>query len=162
MNMVRSNLSLSFRPKAIADLERQYRKDYKKENEQNFKGNVLMTITLGVIRDKGYPEISDCVRLIKAGNNCADEQAYQILDRYLEIEDNKKRGLLGAFSDLCRDLVIDGLVLDEMFADQLKNLEQTVIDRRKAMSNISEMLEKLKALKPDKELGVETDTQETE
>lgn len=160
--MVRSNLTLKFTPMAIADLGRQYRSDFKKENEKNFKGNVLMEITLGVIRDKGMPEVSDIIRLIKAGNNCDDEQAYQILDRYLEVEENKKRGLLGAFGDLCRDLVVDGLVLDEMFADQLNNLEQTVIDRRKAMSNISEMLEKLKALKPDKELGVEADTQEAE
>ena len=85
-----------------------------------------------------------------------------ILERYLEIEENKKRGLLGAFSDLCRDMVIDGLVLDEVFAEQLKNLEQTVIDRKKAMSNISELLEKFKSLQPNKELGVEADTQETE
>ena len=161
--MVRSNLSLRFTVRAIAELEKQYRKDYKNETDNNFKGNVLVAVTLGVIKEKGLPEIADCIRLIKAGNNnCDGEQAELILERYLEIEENKKRGLLGAFGDLCRDMVIDGLVLDEVFAEQLTNLEQTVIDRKKAMSNISELLEKFKSLQPNKELGVEADTQETE
>ena len=161
--MVRSNLTLRFTVRAIAELEKQYRNEYKKENENNFKGNVLVAVTLGVIKEKGMPEVADVISLIKAGNNgCDEDQAYQILDRYLEVEENKKRGLLGAFSDLCKDLVIDGLVLDEIFADQLTNLEQTVLDRKKAMSNISELLEKFKTLQPNKELGVEADTQDKE
>ena len=167
--MVRSNLTRKFTPKAIHDMQKQYRSDYKKENDKELKGNVMIAVTLGVIQAKGYPELEDEIRLIKAGNgNCTNDDAYQIFSNYMEVEENRKRGLVGVHDALCKDLVIDGWALDETTADLLSDIEGLVKnrlkeqeERRKQLEKIGNMTELFKGIKNNKELGVEADTQET-
>ena len=64
------------------------------------KVNIARYITLGVIDRKVVPDIDDVLLLIKLGNNnCEDTQAEAILERWLEDENNKKRGIAGAFCE---------------------------------------------------------------
>lgn len=48
-------------------------KRYNSENEDKFKGNFTLYITLGVIDRKGLPDIDDVLTLIKLGNSGIDD-----------------------------------------------------------------------------------------
>lgn len=167
--MVRSNLTTKFHKGAVAKYEKSFKENYKKEEGEVFKGNVIHHITLGVIQKKSIPEVGDIITLIKLGNtNCDDKQAEEILDRWLENEENKKRGLVGAFCDLCKDICID-IPIHEVITQQIINLEETInksLREKEEISNkfkdLISQLQSIKNLNVDKDkLGVkENNTQE--
>lgn len=141
--MTRSNLTTKFHIGVIGKFEKQFKEAYKKENEKPFKGNILQYLTIGVIQNKRIPDISDCITLIKLGNNnCDDINAEDILIRWLENDDNKKRGIVGAFCDLCKDLCLD-VPFNKVSVDYINNLEDTIIKSQEAMNKLSEMINQL-------------------
>lgn len=149
--MSRSNLTTKYHLGVIDRFEKEFKSNYKKDNDEKFKGNVLMYTTLGVIQRKEIPDISDCITLIKLGNNnCDDQQAYDLLERWLDIDENKDRGIVGAFCELCKDLCLD-INVNKTFKEQINKLEETVTNRQdskkkllESLTNMTEMLNKLK------------------
>lgn len=164
--MSRSILTTKYHLGVIGKFEKSFKENYKKENNEPFKGNVLVTITLGAIQKKRLPDVNDCITLIKLGNNnCDDTQAEDILNRWLDIEENKQRGLTGAFCELCKDLCLD-VPLNIEFTKQLNGLEEQINNMQTAMNQMTELLSKFKDMvantsEKKEELGVEEkDTQE--
>ena len=95
-----SALSTGMTIKDWVEFERRFKAKYKEETGEVFKGNVAQAITIGVIKKKKLPDVEDVITLIKLLNNKAnDEQAYAILSKWLEDEENSKRGIAGAFCD---------------------------------------------------------------
>lgn len=167
--MSRSNLTTRYHLGVIGKFEKTFKENYKKENGEALKGSVISYITIGVIQRNRLPEVSDCLTLIKLGNNnCDDTQAQDILNRWFEDEENKSRGLVGAFCDLCKDLCID-IPINLMFTEQINNLEENINKNKLAGgANVAELLKQLKTLSENKEnieklnnkLGEKKDTQE--
>ena len=155
--MSRSTLSTKFFITNISKFEKSFREKYKTENGKPFKGNVINEITLGVIQQKGLPEVNDVITLIKLGNDIDDKNAEVKLDTWLANEDNKKRGLAGAFCDLCKDICID-LPLNNVFVDAVNKLEDTIAERQNIMNQLSEMVKSLGQLKQSNKESV-TDTE---
>lgn len=144
VQVMRSSLSIKFKISTIGKFEKAFKDTFKDDDNKKFKGNAVMYNTLGVIQRKRLPEVSDVIRLIKLGNaDCSDEQAEGILERWLENDDNKQRGLVGAFCDLCKDLCMD-IPYNKNFTDAINNLEQTIEDQQKALNGINDLVNKLK------------------
>lgn len=144
--MKRSNLTIKFKPSIVGAFMKSFRANYKRDNEKQFNGNVMLYCTLGVIQRKRVPDIDDCITLIKLGNeNCSDEQANDILDRWLSDDENKQRGIAGAFADLCNDFCLD-LPFNTECTEAIKNIENTINESSKAMIQLNEMLTNLSKL----------------
>lgn len=142
--MTRSTLSTKFTIHNMGEFEKKFKKQFKDDNDKEFKGNVLTEITAGVIQKKRLPEVNDVITLIKLGNiKVTDEQAEMMLERWLENEDNKERGITGAFCDLCKDVTID-LPLNKNFVDYITNMEDNINKQNDSLSNISNLLNNLK------------------
>lgn len=137
--MARSTLSTKFFITNVSKFERTFRENYKKENNKPFKGNVIYEITIGVIKQKGLPEINDVITLIKLGNDIDNKNAEVKLDTWLANEENKVRGLVGAFCDLCKDICID-LPINPLFVEEVNNLEDTITQRQNMLNKLSEMV----------------------
>ena len=119
-HMGRSRLSTRFTLYNWNKFSKEFKQNYKKENEEPLQMNTAVYLTFEKIRSKklfdggtsriGFrdPEIEDVVTLIKLGNNNTnEEQAVQILENYLEDESTGKYGVTGAFLDLCCDFFND-------------------------------------------------------
>lgn len=144
--MTRSNLTTKFLVHNISEFEKQYKKDYKNENGEPFKGNVLDAITLGVIRNKGIPDISDTITIVALGNyKVPIEQVEAIIERELEKDDYRSRGLIGVFCDACKDLVID-IPLNQQFVNNIVSLEEIIQKRLESKEKINDLLNKLSSL----------------
>ena len=142
-----SALSTVMTIKDWVEFERKFKAKYKEETGETFKGNVAYAITIGVIQKKKLPDVEDEITLIKLLNNKAtDEQAYAILSKWLEVEENKKRGIAGAFSDSSKDLAVF-VPMHSMVVDQINNLENTINMIQDAMNQFSKIVEQLGALK---------------
>lgn len=160
-------LTVKFTASQVGKFEKQFRDSYKKETGEQFKGNVIQFITTGVIQRKKVPDITDVITLIKLGSmGGTEEQAYATLERWLENEENKERGIVGAFCDCCKELCRD-LPVNKEFKEQCENLEETITNMQTALAEMSKLFEKITSLKDsvakaeNKELGVEKeDTQE--
>lgn len=159
--MSRSNLTTKF----IIGTVNKFMKSYRESNEECKKVNIARYITLGVIDRKVVPDIDDVLLLIKLGNNnCADTQAEAILERWLEDENNKKRGIAGAFCECCKDYCLD-IPVDSLHKEQCEQLEDIInkrLEMQKQLANISEklskMLGKLKNIEEDTKAETEADT----
>ena len=159
--MSRSNLTTKF----IIGTVNKFMKSYRESNEECKKVNIARYITLGVIDRKVVPDIDDVLLLIKLGNNnCEDTQAEAILERWLEDENNKKRGIAGAFCECCKDYCLD-IPVDSLHKEQCEQLEDIInkrLEMQKQLANISEklseMLGKLKNIEEDTETKAEADT----
>ena len=159
--MSRSNLTTKF----IIGTVNKFMKSYRESNEECKKVNIARYITLGVIDRKVVPDIDDVLLLIKLGNNnCEDTQAEAILERWLEDENNKKRGIAGAFCECCKDYCLD-IPVDSLHKEQCEQLEDIInkrLEMQKQLANISErlseMLGKLKNIEEDTETEAEADT----
>lgn len=137
--MSRSNLTVKFKLDNLDKFSKSFRKRYKEENSDVFKGSVIEYITLGVINRKEVPDVDDAIILIKLGNmDCSDDQAFGILERALENDEYKERGLIGIFCDLCNDLYIDVPIGGSM-KDAFKEIEEAInkkIDGKKQLKNM--------------------------
>lgn len=159
--MSRSNLTTKF----IIGTVNKFMKSYRESNEECKKVNIARYITLGVIDRKVVPDIDDVLLLIKLGNNnCEDTQAEAILERWLEDENNKKRGIAGAFCECCKDYCLD-IPVDSLHKEQCEQLEDIInkrLEMQKQLANISEklseMLGKLKNIEEDTETEADTGT----
>lgn len=160
--MSRSNLTTKF----IIGTVNKFMKSYRENNEDCKKVNIARYITLGVIDRKVVPDIDDVLLLIKLGNNnCEDTQAEAILERWLEDENNKKRGIAGAFCECCKDYCLD-IPVDSLHKEQCEQLEDIInkrLEMQKQLANISEklseMLGKLKGIEKDTETEADTGTE---
>jgi hypothetical protein len=161
--MGRSNLTTRFHAGVIGKFEKQFIKNYKEENGESFKGNVLSYITLGVIQRKRIPDINDCLLLIKLGNgkDCTDEYAEEKLSAWLENEDNRDRGLTGAFCDLCKDMCLD-LPINKPFRDQVNGLEELINGTQETMSKLSDMIMNLKNIVDKNKENLAVDNKDTQ
>ena len=159
--MSRSNLTTKF----IIGTVNKFMKSYRESHEECKKVNIARYITLGVIDRKVVPDIDDVLLLIKLGNNnCEDTQAEAILERWLEDENNKKRGIAGAFCECCKDYCLD-IPVDSLHKEQCEQLEDIInkrLEMQKQLANISEklseMLGKLKNIEEDTKTETEADT----
>lgn len=167
--MVRSKLSTKFTLHNWQTFEKKFKEQYKKEEDKPFKGNVAQYVTTGVIQRKKLPDVEDVITLIKLGNvSCGDDGAEAILEGWLNDENNKERGIAGAFCDICKDFCFD-IPVHPLVRDQINNLEDTMNQMQDAMSQISEMFKQIGILKDKveetkekaEELGVDSEnTQE--
>ena len=141
--MVRSNLTTKFHIGVVNKFQKQYRQD----NEDAKKKNIARYITVDVVNRKGEPDIEDCILLIKLGNtNCDDQQAEDILQRWLDDENNKARGITGAFCELCKDYCID-IPVDSLHKEQCEKLEEFINGRLDAQNKLNELMSQLTKLK---------------
>lgn len=155
--MVRSNLTTKFHLHTVNEFQKKYRN----ENEDCKKKNIARYITVDVISRKGVPDIEDCILLIKLGNtNCDDTMAYDILQRWLDNENNKARGITGAFCELCKDYCID-IPVDSLHREQCEKLEEFINSRLEAQNKLNSLMEQLTKLK-DNINKTSNDVKETE
>ena len=118
--MGRSRLSTRFSLYDWNKFSKEFKVQYKKENEKPLEMNTAIYLTFDKIRSKklfdngsfklGFkdPEVDDVIILIKLGNpNANEEQAVQILENYLADENTSRYGITGAFLDICCDFFSD-------------------------------------------------------
>lgn len=140
--MARSNLTTRF----FTSIVNKFQKKYREEHEDCKNKNIARYITTDVINRKGIPDIDDVILLIKLGNNnCDDEQAYAILDRWLDNEDNKKRGIAGAFCECCKDYCLD-IPVDSLHKEQCDQLEEIIGSRLEMQKKINELMKNVNEL----------------
>ena len=157
--MVRSNITTKFTIHTVGEFSKSYAERYKRENEEKFKGNVLDDITLGVIRKKRLPDVTDVFTLVKLGNiKITDEQAEAIIERELANE----RTLVDIFCDCCADLAID-IPLSKEFKEQLLSLHDTIDKQQAAMNSMNALVDQLAKLGENlkNSLDTEKSTEET-
>lgn len=160
--MARSNLTTKF----IVGTVNRFQKSYRDENEDCKKKNIARYITVDVINRKGVPDIDDVLLLIKLGNNmCDDVQAEAILERWLEDENNKARGIAGAFCDVCKDYCLD-IPVDSLHKEQCEQLEDIInkrIEMQKQLASMAdkmiELIDKFKDIQANKEAEADTGTE---
>lgn len=160
--MARSNLTTKF----IVGTVNRFQKSYRDENEDCKKKNIARYITVDVINRKGVPDIDDVLLLIKLGNNmCDDAQAEAILERWLEDENNKARGIAGAFCDVCKDYCLD-IPVDSLHKEQCEQLEDIInkrIEMQKQLASMADkmvnILDKFKDIQANKEAEADTGTE---
>jgi hypothetical protein len=167
--MTRSKLSTKFTLHTWQLFEKEFREKYKAEEGKPFKGNVIQYVTIGVVQRKRLPDLEDVLLLIKKGNvNCGDDGAEAILEGWLNDDENRERGLAGAFSDICKDLCFD-IPVHPTIKEQIFNMEDTISKMQEAYGRFNELLEKLGSItkEPDnseidkEKLGVDNEnTQE--
>lgn len=144
--MSRSNFTEKFTIHNISEFEKQFKKQYKEEHNEDFKGNVLDAITIGVIREKGLPDVSDTVRIVKLGCfKATDESIETRIQNGLETDEYKERGITGIFCDACKDLTID-IPLNKQFVQSILGLEDTINKRQDAKNKMQELMSKLSSL----------------
>lgn len=160
--MARSNLTTRF----LVGTVNKFQKQYRENNEECKKANIARYITVGVIGRKGIPDIEDVLLLIKLGNNnCDDTQAEAILERWLEDEENKKRGITGAFCECCKDYCLD-VAVDSKHREDCEQLEDYInqrLEMKKQLSDITnqmkKMLETVKETNNDNKTEADTGTE---
>jgi hypothetical protein len=144
--MKRSNCSIKFKAGIVAKFSKRYKEQYKKDNGTKYEGNVLYDISVGVIEKKKIPEIEDVLTLIKLGQmDCTDEAAEAVLDKALESDEYKDRGLLGIHCDLCKDICLD-IPVHAKFTEVVMNLEDTTVEMLEARNKIKELTSQLSGL----------------
>lgn len=137
--MARSNLTTKFHINTVNKFQKQFRLD----NEDAKKKNIARYITTDVVNRKGVPDIEDCILLIKLGNlNCDDQQAEDLLQRWLDDENNKARGIAGAFCELCKDYCLD-IPVDSLHKQQCDQMEEIINKRLEGQNKLNELLSKL-------------------
>lgn len=137
---VRSTLTTKYFPRVVGEYTKQFKAEYKKENDEAFKGDVVTYMTLGVIQRNQVPDINDVLTLLKLGNKGLDDESLdEKLRNWFEIEGNRERGYLGAFCDLCKDFCID-LPVSVEFTKAVEGLEEQALQMarlRNEMANLT-------------------------
>lgn len=166
--MKKSNLDVVFTDYSFNKFSKDFKKLYKEENGEAFKGNVLNEITLNVLVRKRFPDTEDLIQLIILGKQYeGDEErkACDFLTRVSQSEEYKERGRLGIFCDLCKDAHID-IGLNSKLVDVIDTLEVDIIDRLnnigKKQNNFEELKNKFKELKESVEAQKEQETAEAD
>ena len=161
--MKRSKLSQKFTLHEWNKYLKKFREEYKKEEGKPFKGSIAQYLTIGVIQRNGLPEVDDVTKLIRLGNiNCSEEQAETILDAWLQDEENKERGVAGAFCDICNDLMID-ISTHPILVEQVNNMEEYINKMQEAKNQFSKIIEQLGTITSKlEENKVEVDKQPVE
>lgn len=140
--MTRSNYSEKFLPKTVYDYCKKFKDKYKRENGEQFTGNVLDYITYGVIERKGLPDVEDVVTLVViSNNNCSEDVAFEKITNGLQVET-----LSDIFCKLCSDLTLD-IPLHPRKVEVLKNLNDYIdkyIDRADKFNDFMNSLKSLK------------------
>ena len=135
--MANSRLSKRFKLYDWQKFSKEFKKQYKDENEKPLYANTAIFITFSKItrpllldKDKSTfkePEIEDVLRLIKLGNNnCSDEEACEILENYLD-DATVTGGITGAMLDLIVDFY-SNLRISQSLTDKALELRQLYID----------------------------------
>lgn len=141
--MERCPLDYKFKADRIYKFSKTYREKYKRENEKEFKGNVIYDITLGVIEKKKLPDIEDVVTLVTLGGITEDtEVALNKIQDFIDKEENKEAGLKGLFCWLSRDLAYD-FPLHPKTTEEINNMEERInqiIDSRNKFNELSTQL----------------------
>jgi len=146
--MKRSGLIQKVTLSAFNRFSKKFREDYKAENGESFKGNVLEKITMGVIAEKKLPDIDDIFRIMKLGNPDIaknDEAIEAKLQTWLEDEENKDKGLDGAFCALCKDLCSD-IGYNKKFCEQFESIEQSIVNNYDKEAKTKAAMESLRKL----------------
>lgn len=157
--MARSNLDFKFTVNNVAKWERKLKDAYKKEEGKPFKGNIIYTKILEQTQ-QGIPDLDFTIEFTQVGNNwCEEQQACDILTRWLESEEGQRRGLSGAFQELAKDYCLD-IPTNEIFKEQINNLENTMNDIVNMRVQMMNMITKLKDLTKNIESKVEGITDE--
>ena len=145
--MARSNMTTRF----YIDKVNKFLKKYRLEHEDAKNKNVARYITVDVVNRKGVPDIDDCILLITLGNmNCDEQEAADILQRWLDDESNKARGIAGAFCELCKDFCLD-VPVDSLHKAQCNQLEDFITKRLEGQNKLNELLSKLTEFKDNLE-----------
>lgn len=147
--MKRSSLSTKFTPKRIIELERWFKEKYKKENGEPFKGNAIIALTYDLLMRKGMPDLEDIYVVGKAGNNNATDEEFDLIyQRWMENEENRKRGRVGALCDLMTDLlVIDDPInsnVTKMVLEAEGIINKRLEDKGKYSNELTDIINKLK------------------
>lgn len=138
--------------------ERNFKKKYKEETGESFKGSVAQYITSGVVKRKGLPDYEDEIELIKILNrDITEEQAIDKLTKWLENEENAVRGITGAFCDSCKDFNIL-IPIHPVITAEINDLENKINER--ANESTKDALEKMANL--FKNLGINKNPDELE
>lgn len=154
--MTRSNITTKFTIHTVGEFSKSYAERYKRENDEKFKGNVLDDITLGVIRKKRLPDVTDVFTLVKLGNiKITDEQAEAIIERELANE----RTLVDIFCDCCSDLAID-IPLSKEFKEQLVHLHETIDKQQAALNSMNDLVNQLAKLGENLKNSLNTEKEE--
>ena len=166
--MKKSNLDVVFTDYNFNKFSKDFKKLYKEENGEAFKGTVLNEITLNVLVRKRFPDTEDLIQLIILGKQYeGDEErkACDFLTRVSQSEEYKERGRLGIFCDLCKDAHID-LNLDSKMIGVIDTLEADIIDKLnkigKRQNNNEEIKNKLEKLREDVEANKNTEADTVE
>ena len=145
--MVRSKLTDKFLRRTWEDFERDFKRKYKEENNKSFQGSVAQYVTSGVVKRKGLPDVEDVTSLMKIGLfNKDDETIDNRLNAYFEDEDNKARGYVGAFCDICKDLTIDIPIHPQVTAE-IMSMEEAIAKKLEVMNQLNKVIESLGGLK---------------
>lgn len=133
--------NVRFTPHNMSLMFKEYKENYKNENNETFKDNCYIAITLGVIDNKQLPDIDDCLLLIKGLNNwCTLEQAEIIYNSFITAY--PERGTLGCFCDLCKILCQDQPFATQV-TDMVETLEDKVIQYFESRKKIEDLKNKL-------------------
>lgn len=133
--------NMAFTPHNLVQMFNDYKNKYKADNNETFKGNCYLAITVGVIEDKQLPDIDDCLLLIRGGNNwCSLENAELIYNSFIKAYPD--RGTLGCFCDMCRILCQDQPFAKQV-TDMIETLEEKVVQYFKSRQKIEELKNKL-------------------
>lgn len=133
--------NMVFTPHNFNEIAKDFKARYKEENGEQFKGNVYLAMTIGVIQDKKIPDIDDCLLLIRGGNNLCDINTAE--DRYTAfIKAYPERGTIGCFCDMCRILNQD-IPFAKQVGGMLEGLEESINEYLDAKQKISDMKKQL-------------------
>ena len=123
--MKRSILTDKFNRKNWEDYERKVKRQYKEENKKPLNCSVIEYVTIGVINRKGTPDVEDLTELMKISiykdGQSLDEEIDNRLKTWLEIDGNREKGYMGAFYEVCNDLLYD-IPTHPVIAGKIKNM----------------------------------------
>ena len=93
-----------------------------------------------------HNDVEDIINLIKLGNvSCGDDGAEAILDGWLNDDNNRERGLAGAFCDICKDFCFD-IPIHPQIKEQIYTLEDTINKIQEAVNQFSKLVEQIGSL----------------
>jgi len=145
--MVRSELVDQYLLHTWQLTEKKFKEKYKEEEGKPFKGNVAQYLTVGVIQRKKLPDYDDLVTIMRPG--CLDNSDESIAKRvsaWLLKEENKEKGIAGAFCEVCKTFCID-IPVHPLVSSQINELEDTINKMQDAMNQFNKILESLGSLK---------------
>lgn len=162
--MKRSILTDKFSRKRWEDYERKIKRQYKEENKKPLNCSVIEYVTIGVINRKGAPDVEDLTELMKISickdGQSLDEEIDDRLKTWLEIDENREKGYMGAFYEVCNDLLFD-IPTHPVIAGKIKNMWDISMARINTEDKIKDLFKQLAKLNNNIDKASE-ETKETE